>query len=88
LAVRNTQKAYLNCLEIRPLSILSLGNLIKGVYFIKICAIPTHIHIAIPIIQDSAKNVTLKPAEIQKIIENISTENMFEKLTSHELNVS
>jgi hypothetical protein len=30
----------------------------------------------------------LKPTENQKIIENINTKNMFEKLTIHELNVS
>ena len=47
-----------------------------------------HIQVVIQIIRAKAKNVILKPAEIQKIIENISTENMFEKLTRPELNVS
>ena len=86
--VRNTQNAYLNCVETRFLSIFSLGSLIKCLYLINICINQIDIHIAIQIIHASANNETLKLAQIRKTIENVSIENKFEKLTSPELNVS
>ena len=86
--VRNTQNAYLNCVEIRFLSKLSLSNCSKWLYFLRSWIIPIQIHIPTPIIHANANNDTSKLVNIRKIIENISTENIFENCNIHELNVS
>lgn len=88
LYVKNTQNAYLNCVEINFLSNLSLGNFNKWLYFLKSWINQIQIQIATQIIHANAKKDTLKLAEIQNIIENINTENELQNPISHELNVS
>jgi hypothetical protein len=86
--VKNTQNAYLNCLEIRFLSISSLGNLSRWLYFLNNWINQIDIHIATQIIRASANRETLKLAKTRKIMENTKTENIFENCINHELNVS
>jgi hypothetical protein len=57
-------------------------------YFLKIWIIHIDIHIATQIIHANANNETLKPANIQKVIENTKTENIFENHSNQELSVS
>ena len=86
--VRNTQNAYLNCVEIIFLSNFSLGNFSKCLYFLKSCINQIQIQAAIQIIHANANKDTSKLAKNQKIIENISTESELQNPINHELNVS
>ncbi len=86
--VKNTQKAYFNCVEIIFLFIGSLGNLNRLLYFLKIWINHIDIHIATPIIHANANNETSKLTETRKIMENIKAENNLENSINPTLNVS
>ena len=86
--VRNTQNAYLNCVETRFLSNFSLGNFNKWLYFLIIWITQIDIHIATQIIHANANNETLKLAKIQNKIENMKTEKRLENWDNQELKVS